>query len=87
MFRRAIPCEGRLRHGLASVLLDLDRVSKLDECRPIDLQEFRKTEQADTIDSALPGSNVVTSYPTFARSSFRQEVYEVFHDVILDDVD
>ena len=72
---------------VASVLLDLDRVSKLDECRPIDPQEFRKTEQADTIDSALPGSNVVTLNQNSARSSFRQEVYEVFHDVILDDVD
>ena len=72
---------------VASVLLDLDRVSKLDECRPVDPQQFRKTEQADTIDSALPGSNVVTLNQNSARSSFRQELYEVFHDAILDDVD
>ncbi len=72
---------------VASVLLDLDRVSRLDESRPIDPREFRKTEQAETIDSALPGSNVVTINQKSACSSFRQEVYEIFHDIILDDVD
>jgi hypothetical protein len=71
---------------VASVLLDLDRIDTLDHYRPIDPRDFRKTEQADTIDAAMPGSNVVTINQTSARSSFRQEVFEVFHDVILDDV-
>lgn len=70
---------------VASVLLDLASVSSLDELRPVDPKEFRKTEQASTIDSALPGSNVITINQTGARESFRQELYEVFHDVILDD--
>lgn len=70
---------------VASVLLDLDRINLLDDYRPIDPREFRKTEQADTIDSALPGSNVVTLHHNSARASFRQELFDVFHDVILDD--
>lgn len=71
---------------VASVLLDLDRINVLDECRPVDPADFRKTEQADTIDAAIPGSNVVTLNQASARASFRQELYEVFHDVIFDDV-
>ncbi len=71
---------------VASVLLDLDRINVLDECRPVDPADFRKTEQADTIDAAIPGSNVVTLNQASARASFRQELYEVFHDVVLDDV-
>jgi hypothetical protein len=72
---------------VASVLLDLDRINVLDEQRPVDPREFRKTEQADTIDAALPGSNVITVNQSSARQSFRQEVFEIFHDVILDDVE
>jgi hypothetical protein len=70
---------------VASVLLDLDRIGALDEYRPIDPREFKKTEQADTIDAAVPGSNVVTINQNSARASFRQELYEIFHDVILDE--
>lgn len=71
---------------VASVLIDLARIDALDDCRPVDPVEFRKTEEADTIDAAMPGSNVVTLNQTSAHSAFRQELYEVFHDVILDDV-
>ncbi len=52
---------------VASVLLDLDLVNELDDYRPIDPREFRKTEQADTIDAAMPGSNVVTINQSSAR--------------------
>ena len=55
---------------VASVLLDLARISELDEQRPADPQEFRKTEQADTIDSALPGSNVITINQSSASPSW-----------------
>ena len=70
---------------VASVLLDLARMSQLDAERPVDPREFRKTEQSDAIDSALPGSNVVTINQSGARASFRQELYEIFHDVVLDE--
>ena len=35
----------------------------------------------------MPGSNVITINQLSARSSFRQELFETFHDVVLDDVD
>jgi hypothetical protein len=70
---------------VASVLIDLDRIDMLDAHRPVDPCEFRKTEQADTIDAAMPGSNVVTINESTARESFRRELYEVFHDVVLDE--
>ncbi|TWU24862.1 NurA domain protein [Novipirellula galeiformis] len=70
---------------VASVLLDLAKITELDEQRPVDPREFRKTEQADTIDAALPGSNVVTISHTNARESFRQQLFESFHDTMFDD--
>lgn len=72
---------------VASVLLDLGRMQVLDTNRPVDPREFRQTEHADTIDAAMPGSNVVTVHHTSARASFREELFDVFHDIILDDDD
>src|SRR5208283_294230 len=43
---------------VASVLLNLAEMARLDEQRPVDPLEFRKTEEASTVDAALPGSNV-----------------------------
>jgi hypothetical protein len=72
---------------VASVLLNLHEVEKLDSQRPIDPVAFRKTEEASTIDAALPGTNVVIRTHTSARDSFREALYEVFHDEILDEED
>lgn len=72
---------------VASVLVDLTRVGELDEHRPVDPVEFRKTEEASTLDAAIPGSNVVTRTHTSAKHSFREAVYENFHDLILDSGD
>lgn len=69
---------------VASVLLNLAEVDKLDESRPIDPREFRRTEEASTIDAAFPGSNVVTRTHTSARASFRETLYEHFLQVIFD---
>lgn len=69
---------------VASVLLDLAALDALDEQRPANPVEFRKTEQAATIDAALPGSNVITRTHTSARVAFREEVYDVFHNGIVD---
>jgi len=71
----------------ASVLLDLDLVGQLDAERPVDPVEFRKTEQAASVDAALPGSNVVTRRQTSARASFREELYDLFIDIIVDEDD
>jgi|SRR6185437_14061416 len=56
--------------SVASVLLDLAAIETLDNRRPVNPVEFRKTEQAATIDAALPGSNVVTRTHTSARVAF-----------------
>jgi hypothetical protein len=71
----------------ASVLLDLDLIGRLDELRPVDPVEFRKTEQAGSVDAALPGSNVVTRRQNSARASFREELYDLFTDIIVDEDD
>jgi hypothetical protein len=73
--------------SVASVLLDLEAIDELDERRPADPVEFRKTEQAATIDAALPGSNVITRTHTSARVAFREEVYDVFHNGVVDSQD
>ncbi|HET8580716.1 MAG TPA: DNA double-strand break repair nuclease NurA [Nitrospiraceae bacterium] len=71
----------------ASVLLDLDLVGKLDVDRPVDPVEFRKTEQAASVDAALPGSNVVTRRQNSARASFREELYDLLTDIVVDEDD
>jgi hypothetical protein len=72
---------------VASVLLDLDLVGKLDAERPVDPVEFRKTEQAASVDAALPGSNVVTRRQNSARASFREELYDLFTEIVVDEDD
>jgi len=72
---------------VASVLLDLLKVDQLDVSRPIDPKEFRKTEEASTLDAAMPGCNVVTRTHASALDSFREALFENFHDVIVDAAD
>lgn len=72
---------------VASVLLDLKRIDELDQNRPVDPREFRKTEEASTLDAAMPGCNVVTRTHTSAVESFREALYENFLDVVIDDAD
>ncbi|MET7401188.1 DNA double-strand break repair nuclease NurA [Dactylosporangium sp. NPDC005572] len=72
---------------VASVLLNLKLVELLDQSRPIDPVKFRQTEEPSTIDAALPGSNVVTRDHISARDSFREALYEIFHDEIIDEDD
>ncbi len=71
----------------ASVLLDLRLIGELDAERPVDPVEFRKTEQAASVDAALPGSNVVTHRQNSARASFREELYDLFTDIVVDEDD
>jgi hypothetical protein len=72
---------------VASVLIDLKRIDELDEDRPVDPREFRKTEEASTLDAAMPGCNVVTRTHTSAIESFREALYENFLDVVIDSED
>lgn len=72
---------------VASVLLNVREIDRLDESRPIDPAEFRRTEEAATIDAALPGSNVVTMPHSSARDAFRAALFDVLHDVVIDEDD
>lgn len=72
---------------VASVLVKIREMDRLDEVRPVDPREFRKTEEAATVDAALPGCNVITRNHTSARDSFRESVFDVLHDAIVDEED
>lgn len=66
---------------VASVLLDVAKMTALDANRPVDPKEFRTTEQAESIDAALPGCNVVLEGHHSACDSLRRAMFEVFADV------
>jgi hypothetical protein len=72
---------------VASVLINLRLIDELDDERPVDPQLFRKTEEAATVDAALPGSNVITRNHTLARDAFREALFDVLHDKIVDEED
>lgn len=72
---------------VASVLLDLKLMNALDERRPADPKAFRETERAATVDASLPGTNVVTRHQHCARDSFRDEVYDLFRGLVVDEED
>jgi hypothetical protein len=63
---------------VASVLLDVAKMTQLDACRPVNPKEFRTIENAESIDGALPGSNVVVDNESSARDSFRRALFELF---------
>jgi hypothetical protein len=63
---------------VASVLIDLDRVRVLDQQRPVDPREFRRTERAESIDCALPSCNVIFEGEDSAKASLRRGVFDVF---------
>lgn len=63
---------------VSSVLLDMARMRALDSHRPVDPREFRKIEDADSIDCALPGCNVVCTGTDSAPASLRRKVFEEF---------
>lgn len=72
---------------VASVLINLKLIDELDEERPVDPKLFRQTEEAATIDAALPGSNVITRNHTSARDAFREAVFDVLHNTVVDEED
>jgi hypothetical protein len=65
---------------VASVLIDAAKVRELDLQRPADPKEFRTTEDASSIDWALPGCNVIYSHEASGRASFRRSLYELFRE-------
>jgi hypothetical protein len=73
--------------SVASVVLNLAEVDRLDASRPVSPIDFRRTEEPSSDASALPGCNVITRDHTSAKDSFREAVFELLHDAIIDEED
>lgn len=61
---------------VSSVLLKVDRIKELEKEDIIDPKEFRKTEDSSSIDSVIPGQNVVLDANSSPRSSMRKMLFE-----------
>lgn len=68
---------------VASVLIDLAKTRSLDQHRPIDPKIFRTLEQAESIDCALPGCNVIYQDEASAKSSLRRALFDVLSSTAL----
>lgn len=66
---------------VASVLIDVAKIRRLDQDRPVDPKEFRTVEQAEAVDCALPGSNVIYKGEISAKSSLRKALFDVLAGV------
>src|SRR5262249_30075251 len=73
--------------SVASVVLNLAEIERLDAARPVNPTDFRKTEEPSSDASALPGCNVITRDHLSAKDSFRESLFELFHDAIIDTED
>lgn len=62
---------------VASVLLDVEKIRTLDRHRPVDPKVFRTTEQAESIDWAFPGCNIISAGECSAKDSLRRSLFEV----------
>ena len=70
---------------IAGVLIDLALLDRLDETRPADPRDFRRVEEAQTIDAALPGRNVVPAPHASAVDGFRHELFETLRTALADE--
>lgn len=70
--------------SVASVVLNLAEVERLDVFRPINPIDFRRTEDPSSDASALPGCNVITRDHLSAKDSFRESIFDLLHDAIVD---
>jgi len=71
--------------SVASVILDLAAIDRLDTMRPADPVLFRKTEKASSDEAALPGCNVVLQNHASPMESFRGSLYKLFKDSLVDE--
>ena len=63
---------------VASVLIKLNLIKELEQDSIIDPKEFRKTEDASSIDTVIPGQNVLLDEHTSPRVSMRKSLYDTF---------
>lgn len=62
---------------VASVILNIELLDKLDKNRPINPVAYRETEDAESIDSVFPGCNVVIDEQRSAKNSLRRVLYDL----------
>lgn len=62
---------------VASVLLDLNLIDKIEKQDFTDPREFRETEKASSIEAVFPGWNVVIDDEEDPRASFRRCLFEL----------
>lgn len=65
---------------VASVLLNIKKQRELDQNRPVDPLSSRRTEEAGSIDCALPGCNVVVDDEPSPKASFRRVFFEAIQN-------
>lgn len=73
--------------SVASVVLNLAEMERLDVNRPVNPIDFRRTEDPSSDASALPGCNVITRDHVSAKDSFREALFDLLHDAIVDEED
>lgn len=65
---------------VASVLLNIKKQRELDQNRPVDPLASKRTEEAGSIDCALPGCNVVIDDESTPKGSFRKVFFEAIQN-------
>lgn len=65
---------------VASVLLNIKKQRELDRNRPVDPLASKRTEEAGSIDCALPGCNVVVDDEVTPKASFRRVFFETIQN-------
>ena len=68
---------------ISTVVILMDRLRKLENEEFIDPVKFREIEQARSIDSVIPGCNIVLEDEESAKSSMRRVLYEEFKKSII----
>ena len=76
MVENGFPCAEIGYVTVASVLIDLKKVSELEKEEFIDPRKFRDTEKASTIESVFPGCNIILDDEKSAKTSLRRALFE-----------
>lgn len=62
---------------LSTVLLKTAELNQVSQSRPMDPAQYRRTREESTTPAALPCANLVTGDNPSARTSFRNELYQI----------
>ena len=66
---------------IATVLIDLKKISHLEKKEFVSPNEFRETEKVEAKEAVFPGCNVVYNGSKDAKSSLRKRLYEELNDL------